>query len=100
MNDNEKVTRFLKSPINHATKEPLAEVMVIDGMSSEIGGGVEKFKTIVAGDLVKVDKMVILHHLFVESSLVAPAYFDDFITKKIDPFDEKQEEKVVPKVEA
>ena len=49
---------------------------------------------------MKVDKMVILHHLFVESSLVAPAYFDDFITKKIDPFDEKQEEKVVPKVEA
>ena len=42
MNDNEKVTRFLKSPINHETKEPLAEVMVIDGMSSEIGGGVEK----------------------------------------------------------
>ena len=39
-------------------------VKVTDYMSAKSGGGTEKEKTIVAGDLVKVDKMVILHHLF------------------------------------
>ena len=79
----------MRLPINQETKEPLAVVMVKDLMGSKLGGGVEKEKTIVAGDLVRVDKMVMLHHLFVESKQVLPSYFEDFIEKKVDRFDEK-----------
>ena len=57
-----------------------------DRLSSKLGGGVEKERTIIAGDLVNVDKMVLLHHLFIESKKVMPCYFKDFTEKNIDPF--------------
>ena len=63
--------------------------MVKDRMSGKLGGGVEKERTIVAGDLVNVDKMVLLHHLFVESKMVLPCYFEHFTEKNIDPFDQE-----------
>ena len=88
---NEEVTRILRLPTDLETREPTAVVMVKDLMSSKLGGGVEKEKTIVAGDLVRVDKMVILHHLFVESKHVLPTYFEDFIEKRVDRFDGKQQ---------
>ena len=59
-----------------------------DRLSGKLGGGVEKERTIIAGDLVNVDKMVLLHHLFIESKKVLPCYFKDFIEKNIDPFDQ------------
>ena len=63
--------------------------MVKDRLSGKLGGGVEKERTIIAGDLVNVDKMVLLHHLFIESKKVMPCYFKDFTEKNIDPFDQK-----------
>ena len=74
--------------------------MVKDLMGSKLGGGVEKERTIVAGDLVRVDKMVILHHLFVESKHVLPTYFEDFIEKRIDHFDGKHKEQIIAKIDA
>ena len=87
-------------PIDQDTQEPLAKVMVKDGISEKFGGGKEREKTIVAGDLVKVDKMVLLHHLFIESKKVLPVYFQDFIEENIDPFVENKQKKIVPKMDA
>ena len=44
--------------------------------------------------------MVFLHYLFVEQARVDMSYFDDFIEKRVDPFDETQQEKVLPKITA
>ena len=75
LDPNEVVTRIMLLPTDQDTKVPLAKVMVKDGISEKFGGGKEREKTIVAGDLVKVDKMVLLHHLFIESKKVLPVYF-------------------------
>ena len=51
MGVNEKITRILKVTFDTETKEPMADVMVIDCMSAQFGGGKERPKTILAGDL-------------------------------------------------
>ena len=75
MDPNEVVTRIMLLPTDQDTKEPLAKVMVKDGLGAKSGDGEERERTIVACDLVKVDKMVLLHHLFIESKKVLPVYF-------------------------
>ena len=87
-------------PTHQETQEPIAKVMVKDRIGGKLGKGQQREKTIVCGDLVNVDKMVLLHHLFIESKKVLPVYFKDFTEKNIDPFDEKKEEKIVPKTDA
>ena len=59
--------------------------MVKDLISHQLGGGEEKARTIVIGDLMKADKLVLLSHLAVESMQVEPSYFEDFITGTLPP---------------
>ena len=100
LDPNEEVTRIMLLPTHQETQEPIAKVMVKDRIGGKLGKGQQREKTIVCGDLVNVDKMVLLHHLFIESKKVLPVYFKDFTEKNIDPFDEKKEEKIVPKTDA
>ena len=100
MGPNEVVTRILKIAVHQETKEPIPEVMVKDGMGVKLNQGIERKKSIIAGDLVGADKFVLLHYLFVESMQVDPSYFKDFTVKNVNPYDEKKEEKVVPKTDA
>ena len=65
---NERITQILRLFVNQETREPLAQVMVRDSMGVKTGGGVDKVRTIVAGDLVNADKMHFLHHLFCQSN--------------------------------
>ena len=95
---NERITQILRLFVNQETREPLAQVMVRDLMGAKSGGGVDKERTIVAGDLVNADKMHFLHHLFCQNKQVEPSYFDEFVQKVVDPFDEKKKEKMVPKI--
>ena len=59
--------------------------MVKDLISHQLGGGEENARTIVIGDLMKADKLVLLYHLAVESMQVEPSYFEDFITGALPP---------------
>ena len=52
MGVNERITRILDIQLDDGYREPMADVMVVDRLSDQFGGGgVEKRKYIVAGDL-------------------------------------------------
>ena len=56
----------------------MADVMVIDCMSAQFGGGKERPKTILAGDLGRATIKQMLIYQYVVSGQVEECYFDDF----------------------
>ena len=78
LTDTDRITRILDIRFDEKFREPMAEVMVVDSMSDDLGTGVEKKKYIVAGDLSRASIRQMLEFQFVQSNQVCPCYFDDF----------------------
>ena len=57
----------------------MATVMVVDLMSDSLGGGVEREKEIIAGDLTRATLMDLLYYQFCENGQVHRTYFKDFL---------------------
>ena len=57
----------------------MATVMVVDLMSDSLGGGAEREKEIIAGDLTRATLMDLLYYQFCENGQVHRKYFEDFL---------------------
>ena len=76
----------------------MADVMVVDRLSDQLGDGVEKRRYIVAGDLSQATIRQILNCYFVETNQVYECYFDDFFEDAPKVQAQKQQKKEIAKI--